>query len=285
MKTILVPLEEGGSLPSILQCTLLTARRFGSYIEGLYDQADDVSQIIASGEGLGITPPDIVEAFQQREQEHAVHAHELFEAFMKENGVPLSGGRELQEGVSASWIEESIPGRELIGHRGRIFDLTVVGRPVRNQATPSMGLLEAALFETGRPVLVAPPTVPTSAGENVVIAWNGSDETARAVTFAMPFILKASKVTVAEIEDGMVAGPNAADVTIHLQRNGVNADIVHIPVASGSAGHRLLAEADRLGVDLLVKGAYTRSRLRQMIFGGITSHILDAADIPVLMSY
>ena len=135
MRTILVPLEESDVLPSILETSLQVAQRFNSYIEGLYEQPG-LTEVVVAGEGLGVTPPDLVETFQQQEKERAERAHELFEAFMKEKGVPLDGGAAPQDHPTAGWVEEEIPGRDLVGSRGRLFDLIVVGRPVRGSATP-----------------------------------------------------------------------------------------------------------------------------------------------------
>lgn len=284
MKTILVPLEESDALPAILETALMIGQKFDSYIEGLYEQPG-LSEVVVAGEGLGVTPPDLVETFQQQEKERAVRAHEIFEAFMKKNGVSLDGGGEPTNYSTAGWVEEEMPGRDLVGNRGRLFDLIVVGRPVRNSPTPTMGLLEAALFETGRPILIAPPKSPTSLGQNIIISWNGSFETPRCISFGMPLLMAANKVTVMQITDGMVPGPTAQDATIHLRRNGVKAESLSIDAGRRTAGEAVLEEAEKLGADLLIKGAYTRSRIRQMIFGGITSHILDTAELPVLMCH
>ena len=284
MKTILVPLEESDVLPSILETALIVGQKFGSYIEGLYEQPG-LTEVVVAGEGLGVTPPDLVETFQQQEKERAVRAHELFEAFMKEKGVPLAGRGAPQDHATTGWVEEEAPGRDLVGNRGRLFDLIVVGRPVRNSATPTMSLLEAALFETGRPILIAPPKPPGELGKNIIISWNGSYETPRCISFGMPMLKAAKKVTVLQVEEGMVPGPTAADATIHLRRNGIAAEAHNVNAGRRTAGEAVLEEAEKLGADMLIKGAYTRSRIRQMIFGGITSHILDAAEIPVLMSH
>ena len=125
----------------------------------------------------------------------------------------------------------------------------------------------------------------TGLGSNIVISWNGSYETPRCISFAMPLLRKAENVTVLQIEEGMVSGPSAADATIHLRRNGIDAQICNIKAGSRSPGEAVLDESKRLNADLLIKGAYTRSRIRQMIFGGVTSHILNSAEIPVLMCY
>ena len=284
MKTILVPLEESDLLPSILETALMVANKFGGYVEGLYEQPG-LTEVVVAGEGLGVTPPDLLETFQQQEKERAVRAHELFEEFMKRHNVPLDGGGAPRDYMTAGGVEEEIPGRDLVGNRGRLFDLIVVGRPVRSSATPTMSLLEAALFETGRPILIAPPKPPKEIGKNIVISWNGSYETPRCISFGMPLLLKADKVTVLQVEEGMVAGPTAADATIHLRRNGIDAAAVTIVAGRRTAGEAVLEESKKLNADLVIKGAYTRSRIRQMIFGGITSHILEATTIPVLMCH
>jgi nucleotide-binding universal stress UspA family protein len=284
MKTILLPLEDSDVLPSTLASAYFVAKRFGSYIEGLYEQPG-LTEVVVAGEGLGVTPPDLVETFQQQEKERAVRAHELFKTFMDGKGVSFGGGGDPQDHVTAGWVEEDIPGRDLVGNRGRLFDLIVVGRPIRGSATPTMSLLEAALFESGRPLLIAPPEVPTKLANHIVISWNGSYETPRCITFAMPLLRVAEKVTLLQVEEGMVPGPTAKDATIHLRRNGIKAESLSVTAGRRTAGEAVLEETGKLGADLLVKGAYTRSRIRQMIFGGVTSHILEAAEIPVLMCH
>ena len=284
MKTILLPLEESATLPSVLKTALLAGQIFNSYIEGIYEQ-QGLTEVVVAGEGLGVTPPDLVNTFQQQEKDRACRAHELFENFMRENAVSLVGGGAACNKLTASWVEEEMPGHDMVGSRGRLFDLVVVGRPERKRPTPTMSLLEAALFETGRPILIAPPKPPKTLGKNIIISWNGSYETPRCISFAMPLLVKADSVTVLEVEEGMVPGPTGDDAVIHLQRNGINAAVVRSKSGHRSSGEAVLEEAERLNADLLIKGAYTRSRIRQMIFGGVTSHILYEAEMPVLMSH
>ena len=148
-----------------------------------------------------------------------------------------------------------------------------------------MSTFETALFEGGRPILLAPPTPPKSLGESIVIAWNGSTETARAVAFAMPFLRSAGRILVLTVEGGMVPGPSAEDLARALACEGVDAAHKALPADRRTPGETFLAEAADFGCDLLIKGAYTQSRLRQMIFGGPTSHLLAYADLPVLMAH
>ena len=143
-----------------------------------------------------------------------------------------------------------------------------------------MSALEAALFDSGHPVLMAPPTPPKTFGENIVIHWNASTETARVILFALPILRKAKRVTLLSVEGHVVPGPSAKDELGYLEVNGVAASEKTVVPRSGRPGEAILAEAKAQGADLLIKGAYTQSRLRQMIFGGATSHILAAAELP-----
>ncbi|MFZ0488312.1 MAG: universal stress protein, partial [Arenicellales bacterium] len=122
-------------------------------------------------------------------------------------------------------------------------------------------------------------------GETVVVAWNGSTETARTISFGMPFLSGAKKVVVLTVEGGTVPGPGPDQVAEHLVRNGIKAEAKTVQTQGRSVGEAILAECHEVGADLLLKGAFTHSRLRQLIFGGATSHILANADLPVLMAH
>jgi nucleotide-binding universal stress UspA family protein len=149
--------------------------------------------------------------------------------------------------------------------------------------------LEAALFDSGRPVLIVPKNVPTSIGRNVLVAWNRSTEQAHTNAFALPLLQRAEKVTVLMVEGGATTGPTCDQAALHLRRNGVKAEALTIKPGERTSGEAIgeitLEHAASLGCDLVVKSAYTQSRLRQMIFGGATRRILTKATLPVLMAH
>jgi nucleotide-binding universal stress UspA family protein len=174
----------------------------------------------------------------------------------------------------------------VVGSYGRVFDAIVLGRPGDDPQGPRMLTLEAGLFESGRPILIAPPSPPKRMGENVLVAWNCSTEQARTTAFAMPLLRRAAKVTVLTVEGATVPGPSGAQMARSLRLNGISADAITLkPERGRNAGEVILARCQELGCDLLIKGAYTQSRLRQMIFGGTTRHILANATLPVLMAH
>ncbi|MCB9943253.1 MAG: universal stress protein [Geminicoccaceae bacterium] len=282
MRTILAHLEISPGLDSILETAFLVARQFDSYIEGFHMRPGQPDVIAAGADGFVAAAPDLVAGFEREAKERAQMASERFEAFMARHG--LKRASESKTGLCADWRIELGGGQAAIGSRGRIFDLIVVGRPLKDHVTPSVAALEAALFDAGRPVLVASPEPVQSMGRHVVIGWNGSTETARTISFAMPYLRAAEQITVITVEKGLVPGPSGAELCQNLARQGLNVTFDDVQPDGRSVGEAILEETARVGGDLLIKGAYTQSRFRQMIFGGATSHILAEAKLPVFMA-
>ncbi|MGP0092492.1 MAG: universal stress protein [Xanthobacteraceae bacterium] len=276
MKTILVPIEQNDTLNSVLETTLLLARRFGSYIEG-FALRFSLAQMVAT---------DIVSAvpisrLERENDEVEAEARRVFETFMQAHGVPAGEG----SGPRYGWVKETPDGDYFVGSRGRVFDVSVLGRPSTDPHGPHISTLESALFESGGPVLIAPPAAPQRMGDNILIAWNGSTEQGRATAFAMPLLQQAKQITVLTVEGGSVPGPLGEDVARWLKRNDIAAMPVTLKPGGRSVGEVILAYAATNGCDLVVKGAYTQSRLRQMIFGGTTRHIMNNATLPVFMAH
>jgi len=283
MRNIMVHLELSPVLDSMLECAWLLGQRFDSYIEGFHMRPGQPDVIAAGADGFVAAAPDLVAGFEREAKERAEQATQRFERFMEAKSLRRAG-EVSGSGLCADWRIELSGGQAAIGSRARLFDLVVVGRPLADHVTPSMAALEAALFDSGRPLLVAPPEAPAKMGDHVVIAWNGSSETARTIGCAAPFIDEAETITVLTVEKGSVPGPAGTELAQLLKRHGLNVNFKEVPQEGRSVGEAILAETAALGGDLLVKGAYTQSRLRQMIFGGATSHILAAAKLPVIMA-
>lgn len=280
MKSILVPIEETDFLESVLKTALLTARTFDGYIEGLHLRPDFTGVIAAAGMGASV----LLEDFQRDDWDRIQTSHRRFDAFMSGQGVPLTTDRPAS-GPWAAFRAEAPPGDAFLGQHARLFDISVFAQPPGRAEPPRTASLETALFESGRPILVAPPEPPTALGKTVVIAWNASTETARTLAVARPFLERAERVLVLTTEGAMVEGPSGNDVVQYLGRAGIAAQARHVGSSRRGPGETILDEARNAGADLLIKGAYTQSRLRQMIFGGATSHILAMATMPVLMAH
>jgi nucleotide-binding universal stress UspA family protein len=276
MKSILVPAEDHASMPAVLEAALLLGRRFDSYIEGFAVRP-------AVGTYVAVEPLDSLTISHAFGTDAAQEVRRNFERFMEQRGVPR--GDAAQSRYCFDWPASEPIGDDLIGIMGRVFDLIVLGRPGPAPEHPRMAPLEVALFESGRPALIVPAERPQSIGRNVLVAWNGSTEQARTNAFALQLLRLADTVTVLTVEGGTVPGPTGAEATRHLRRNGINATELTIRPDGRQTGEAILQQAASLNCDLVVKGAYTQSRLRQLIFGGATRHILANATIPVFMAH
>ena len=278
MKTILVPTESHDAMRSALSTALVMARRFNSYIEG-FALRFRVNEFVAV-DMAGAIP---LESLREESLDEARRAHALFESFMQENGVPRAD-RDAAT-LSYGWLNDAPEGEGFVGSHGRVFDIIVMGRSDANSPGFHDKAIEAGLFESGRPLLIAPPSPPREIATNILVAWNNSTEQARTTAFAMPLLHQAERVTVLNVEGGAaVPGPSAAQIVQYLQRNGIAAVPMTVGLDGGTTGEAILRVAQSLGCDLLIKGAYTQSRLRQMIFGGATRHILANATLPVVMA-
>ena len=280
MKTILVPTEQSPTMVSALDTALLLARKFDGCIEG-FPLRPAVADLVAMDPDSGLT----MVAVKENDAEMVRQAEILFRSFMETNQIAESTGK-TPASLSWSWLGDAPSGHDFVGSYGRVFDVIVLARPGDEWQSPSMITLESALFESGRPVLIAPPTSPRSLASNILVAWNQSTEQARTVADAMPFLCAAQRITILTVEGATVAGPSGEQMARSLAMNGIKAETMTLkPTGKRTAGEAILTKAEELGCDLIVKGAYTQSRLRQMIFGGTTRHILANAKLPVLMAH
>src|SRR5919112_273568 len=217
MKSILVPIEDHGVIEPQLEAALQLAQLFDSYIEGIAITPDYPVVLpvdIAIGVPSPITPENRIEM--------ARACRERFEAFMTTKQIARASAG--MPGLSSGWRQDGLMEDAFLGAYGRVFDITVVGRPDGSNGQTRLSTVESALFDTGRPVLIAPPSRFQTFGETVVIAWNRSTETARAVLGAMPILAKARRIIVLELEDWGVAGPSASELVRSLRMRDLPAE-------------------------------------------------------------
>jgi nucleotide-binding universal stress UspA family protein len=279
MKTILVPTQNVPTMKSTLETAVLLAQRTGAYIEGVplwFGVPEFVAAEFASTFSI--------ETYRERRDEETAEARTLFETFMRERGIDAA--RTTADRPWCGWFAEVPPGEGLVGSHGRTFDVIVMSRPGAGTAAPYHRAIESGLFESGRPVLLSPPIAPKEIATNIMIHWNGSTEQARTNALAMPLLRLAGRVTVLTVTGGQdVPGPSADQVRKQLRYNNIAAEPMTIELEGRSTGEAILAAAKARGCDLLIKGAFTRNRLRQMIFGGATRHVMQHADLPLLMAH
>ena len=207
----------------------------------------------------------------------------LFETFMAGQGVPRSDTG--SSGLCFGWRRGELEEDDFVGHYGRAFDITVLGRPSDQANHPRPPTVEAALFESGRPVLIVPPAPPGH-------AWHDSCDCLEPEHGDGPHRCSGHAAFgqgAADCRDrlrglGRVR-PVDAGSQPHSQAKRPAGGDPDGPEPAWARGRGYSGGGDVTGCDLLVKGAYTQSRLRQFIFGGATSHILSHTTVPVLMAH
>ena len=284
IKTILVPLSEPGLVKTSLLAAFKLAGPFAAHVEALHVRPDpQLAAASLMGEAMsGAMIDQILKDGIKRSAANAVKTRQAFEQACKTAGIAYSERPQRANRTTAAWREEIGYEDHVLVSRGRVADLIVLSRPVSQIDVAGRFSLEAALMETGRPLLLAPPKLPARIGAKIAIAWNGSAESARAVSEARPFLLAARQVTILTAAEPQSEDPNPAGLQSQLAWQGIKARIDKVRT-SGDIGKALLRAAERAGADLLVMGGYSHSRVRELILGGVTRHVLSETTIPVFM--
>ena len=283
MKNLLTVVGDGNAAP-VLDTALMTARLFNSHIVGLHSLTTEYAVVFGGEMGFSISS-EVDRTLEREGHERRDQARRLFREFMSSKGVPIGSTPPGHNAPSAEWREEDGRQNAVVGMIGRVYDLIIVEQPEK-LASIAEATLEDALFESGRPVLMVPKRTPPTLGEVVAIAWNGSTETAVAVAMGMPFLKQAKHVGVVAVGPQHMPepGPEGEELARTLEQHGIDVSLRTAYGRHKAQGESFLKEAMEAGADLLLKGAYTQSRIRQMIFGGGTRHIIMESNIPVLMA-
>lgn len=288
MKTILASATGGESDAPVFQAALDVARLFSGHIDFLHAKrsAGDLAADMAIG-GEAELSVGIIEKLEEQSAELEEKARGAFDRFVEREGLAGggAGGAAVagKPAVTVAWCRELGRAEDWLPQYARTSDLAVVGRPIRGD-TASRLALEAALFASGRPILIPAPS--RIATDTLAIAWKSTREAARAVNAAMPFVAKAKRLVVlVATEQGTDDAASAARLVATLGRHHAKVELDRAKPERRHAAEALLARAGALGAGLLVMGGYGHSRLREWVFGGVTEQVLRGSPLPVLMAH
>ncbi len=274
IKDVLVSLAGHGPQDFVTNYAVSLGASFGAHLVGIAFAYDPV---IPDG-ALGGIPVDVIEVQREENSEAARAAVERFETAAKAAGVS----------AETHVLEASIgSGATLFGSIARRFDLAVVGQAQREHGTSEQLLIEAALFESGRPLLLVPYIQRSGLKlDHVIVCWDGGRTAARAIADAIPLLERAKAVEVVIVAEERKR-EEIAGVTMmqHLARHGIHAAVKHMVRGDISIENVILSYAADAGADFLVMGGYGHSRLREFILGGVTRGILASMTLPALMSH
>jgi nucleotide-binding universal stress UspA family protein len=275
LREIIAFIDEQDQTAGILEFASMLAQEHGARLISVFIQPEPIAtpaETFARGKGMQST----IEVHQaQLERIEAGHKAQ-FEDVVRRHGIR-------SEWRSLPYLSSEV------GVHAYYADLVVIARP--ESASPTAGppgLAESLVLSSGRPIIMFPPHGAVSQVRRVLVAWNATRESIRAVADALPLLVKANAVEVLVIDhqrrpEGHGQEPGA-DIARHLARHGAHVEVRSLSSGGGDVGRLLLSQAASFGGDLLVMGAYGHTQLREWIFGGVTRTVLYEAGLPVLMS-
>ena len=282
MRVIFVPVADRPECARALRTAFDLGQRLGANVTGCHIRAHRDSNVALPRDLASVADYDAAwhAALKGKaSKKQSKSAQLLFSAVAEKHDFPIV--KKLSSGKGAAWLEKVGSPDKVLSIWGPVSDLLVVSRPSKKGGKLARLFLNAALMNSAKPVLVLPQSGRTAVGSRVSIAWNQSAEAARAVAMAMPVLQAADQVNIVTVGPEAGLGPKAGQLANYLRAWGVKSKRI---AAKGDDDAEALVEAcDETDSDLLVMGAYSRSRLRQRIFGGVTEYMLTRARIPVLM--
>lgn len=275
IKDTIVNLSVGNSRDVAADYAVSVADAFGAHVAGMAFAYEPVIPDTA----MGGVPAELIEASLAESRKAAEDAIARFDQAAGRAGVSFE----------SRVLDATLVGAaDLFGRIARRFDLSVVAQAEPDKATGEDLIIEAALFQSGRPVIVVPYIQRTGLSlERVLVCWDGGRTAARAIGDAIPFLARAKAVDVVIVatEPGKGDEIPGADMGRHLARHGLKVEVKRIVADDVDVANTILSYAADSSADFMVMGGYGHSRLREFILGGATRGILQSMTVPVLMSH
>ena len=285
--TILVPVGGGETDRVVCESALLLAGTLNAHLEFVHvrvraPQAALHTPHIGFAVGGGLRRA--LRELDQRGEHRAERASRIVLELCAARGIPMVDRPHGSTMVSAHWREEDGDALERLLAHARHHDLFIMARPETSDGLPARRL-ERLLLESGRPLLLVPPTCSIERLDTIIVCWRETSDAARAVSAAMPLLRKARRVIVLSVIEEAGASGSVDHVVNNLLWHGVAAEC-QIQLRIGqSIIEALFRVAREEKIDLMIMGAYGQSPLRESIFGGCTRTVIEGADVPVFLMH
>ena len=285
-KVLLAILAHNGASGAVLETACKLASHWTSRLNVIFPfppiwEEDVLSMADFSSESYALL---IGEQAKKREQEVVERKRFEFEESCRRVGLRISSDDSVKRPCAHFYALHGGSHGSRILARARLADLVIMQRPHTGIGENYEGMINLILRESGRLLMIAPPVATETKCAHVAIAWNGSAESARAVGATVNLLSTAESVDVLTAESERTGASAAQDLTAYLACHDITAKSHVFPKhGSRSVGESILEKCREFGADLLIMGAYTHSRWREMVFGGVTRHVMGHADLPVMM--
>jgi nucleotide-binding universal stress UspA family protein len=286
-KVILVPATGTAEDAAVFATALAAARLFDSHLVALHVRSDvrrDIATMASVDMGVTAGLDTMIADLEAQSEAREKAAMQAWTAFRTANNIPLADAPGTP-GVTGEWRGEVGNEADWLAEHGRTSDLVVAGRG-REGGLVAMDVLEAALMDSGKPLIVAPDDAPAGLEGPVVVAWKNTRESAKAIAAALPLIRKASKVVILTVQEAADADPDSSPARLAAALRWHNTvEVKVLPRGRAEPVEVLMNAARDAKATLLVMGGYGHTRLREAVFGGFTRAVLENAPIPVLMAH
>lgn len=271
MRVILVPVADRPECARALQTAFDLGNRLDASVSGCHMRPHRYSEVT-------MTSAFADAAWRKKSTKRAPEAAKsLYRKIAEENGYEIISRARAAAG--ALWAERVGSPDKLMGIVGPVADLIVVSRPKEKGGVADM-FLNAALMNTSRPVLILPQASRKKIGQRICIGWNQSQEASQTVAAALPMLQQASEVTIVSCGPEDQPGPKSTQLASYLTHWGIKTE--RVDTKGRDVNDELMGACNDAGADLLIAGAYSRSRWRERVFGGTTEYLVRKARIPVL---
>lgn len=287
IKSIIAPLRGDGKGESVLGLALAIGRIFDSHIDVLHVHARPEDMIPFGVPVSRAFKKTITDAAGNLALQEEQRIRALFDDYCKAQGVavvPADAVGYPVDRLSISWHEEVGKQAAVILRLGRYSDLIVVARPDRDGAL-GMNTLQSALFDVRKLTAVAPPKPVEETGRHIAIAWNGSTEAARAVSWVLPLLSKADAVSILIAPDDGDRDAGSDRIARYLRLHGIETETFMFKAGRRDIGGPLLEAAAKRGADMIVMGGFGSEKRRELVLGGVTQYVIEHSELPLVMAH
>ncbi|MBO6519790.1 MAG: universal stress protein [Rhodospirillales bacterium] len=288
IRSILAVVDGGDESRTVLTTALEMGRRLDAATALLHVTPQVTHEILPAADDMPTQAVSkLIDSMTRANEARHLAFESLIEETVSKAGIPVISPSEITKSHHFAVAKICITGHENreIAARGRLFDLVIIAIPGADSGGVESAVLEAALLDTARPVLIACPYPRPVIGGHVTVAWDGSREAAQSIRNALPLMRIASAIEIVHVADDPATQVNPEDICQYLSLHSLNAIPRTITAPKSEIAAALLDAARENGHALLVMGAYGAGAATEYMFGGVTRSVLSQADLPLLLSH
>lgn len=283
-RKILVPLTGGERDAHLLEAAFDVAKAFGSHVAGVYVRPDPSEVLPYLGEGISAgVIQEIMDASREAANRAAATARATLDRVAKAAGA--STQQPAQAGVGASFHMREGLSEEVLAEEARLSDLIVFSTPADVKDSTHRAVLESALLNGRKPLLLVPRKGVKIVGAKVAVGWDGGAAAAHAISSAIPMLARAEAIEILNVTSGPIDTVQMDRLRDYLRLHGLSPVEHGINPGSQGTASTLVDAAVRAGAGLLVIGGYGHSRLREFVLGGVTRHVFANVTMPIFMAH